>query len=114
VLKRGASRTEIRTLRLRTRQLRLGERDVAPRCDPGVESIGREPEILGVRGNRIGEQRLLHVFRGEREVVGGEQRLFAEPDVLEVGGAGLRASDCALDRQPHAAPEVGLPGRLDR
>ena len=56
----------------------------------------------------------LHVLRRQQKIIGGQQRLLAQPDIFEIGRAHLRVVHGILHRQTNPAPQVRLPGRGSR
>ncbi len=93
---------------------RLGLRDVLFGVDAGPEEGLGQPQRLLVVRDRLREERLQRVFAAQLEVGLGEGRLLAQRLVRERRGARLRGADVGLDRVPHLAEEIRLPGGAHR
>ena len=101
-------------LRLRGGQRAFGERDVGLGRHAGAELCLRELQglAIGLDGARI--KRLLAIQDAQLQVVVDHAGLHGKPRGGQVGGAGLGAVGGGLHAAAHAAPEVGLPRRIDR
>jgi ribosomal protein L34E len=114
VLELGAEDSEVRGLRARRFELRLGLGHVDAGDDSLVVSIERQLQGLFVRRD-VGIQKLfLRVLTAEQEIVGRELRVHRQPHGLQVSGRRLRRGDAALDVAADASPDVDLIRDVDR
>ena len=107
VLERRAPHVDVHRLRPRRLELRLGLRDVGLRGDAALEAVLRQLERLLERLDRGVEQLAIAIDAAQREVVGGELGVQAEPRGFEIGGARLRVRrgwrSTALWMRPHTS-----------
>ena len=95
-------------------ELRLRLSHVAPRRDARVVAVrGQFEGFLERFDIGLGAARPPRRGRG-LEVVGGDLRVDAEPDALEIRRARLHAARRGRDGLPHASPDVGFVRGIDR
>jgi hypothetical protein len=109
-----ALQAEIERLRARGMQLGFGLRDVGARHHADAIAVLRQFQRLRVGRHRRIEQLPLRVQRAQLEVVLRQFRLHREARVDQVGGARLLGGFARFHRAPHLAPEVRLPGGVER
>src|SRR6185436_18361435 len=114
VLELRALHAQVEALRARRVELRLGLHDVQARDDAGIVAVARHLQGLAIGVGGLVEQRFLRVERAQLEVVLRQRRLREQPRVDEVARARLRPGVARLDQAPDAAPQVGLPGEVER
>ena len=116
VLKLRAARRRCRRLAASdgSVELGLGLRDVLVGVDSVPKKAPGRIEVAPVRLHGRILDALLLVCRPQLEVVLSQLRLNAEARVCQVGCTGLRRVGVCRDRVADLAPEVGLPGGLDR
>ena len=101
---------DVDRLHLRTLQLRFCLHDVGARCDADVVLVLRQLQRLLIGGHGVVQQAFLSVGDAQLEIGLRERRVQRQARGLESRRACLRTGDIAIDRAPHAAPQVRLPG----
>src|ERR1051326_2010350 len=114
MLQLGAEDAQISVLCLRSFELRLGLGNIFVRSDAGLEAHPGQIERLAVSGHGGFEQPFEIVLGAKREIIDSECRGRSQPGVLQIGGSGLRFRSIGVDRISDTAPEIKLPGSIQR
>ena len=110
-----AQHADIDGLRLRVFDLGLCRGYIGARDrTTGVELILHDLERAFIFHDRAGEEIAQGNPPPQIEIGGGEQGLLGQFDVGEIGGARLRGGGIGLDLPAHLAPDVEVPGAIQR
>ena len=73
-------------------------------------------KIVGllVGGHRVIEQLFQRILAAQLKIIRRQFRLCRQPGVFQIGGAGLRFGGAGFDGIANAAPQIQLPGGIQR